>query len=79
MNIEIYTKPDCPFCIKAKQFLKTKGLSYNEKILGIDITSEKFLEKFQHTFPAILINNNLIGGYDQMLLLYSVSPELFIG
>jgi glutaredoxin len=79
MNIQIYTKPDCPFCVKAKQFLKTKELSYSEKVLGIDITAEKFVEKFQHTFPAILINNNLIGGYDQMLLLYSISPELFVG
>ena len=79
MQIEIYTKPDCPYCVRAKQFLREKGFHFGEKILGVDFTSEKFVIKYQTTFPAIFINNNLIGGYDQMLLLYSISPESFNG
>lgn len=79
MDITIYTKPDCPYCIKAKQFLNMKNFSYSEKVIGIDITSNSFVDKYQTTVPAILMNNNLIGGYDQMLLLYSVNPELFVG
>ena len=79
MDITIYTKPDCPYCIKAKQFLNNKNLPYSEKVLGIDIASDSFVDKYQTTVPAILMANNLIGGYDQMLLLYSVSPELFVG
>ncbi|MCX6783283.1 MAG: glutaredoxin family protein [Candidatus Levybacteria bacterium] len=79
MNIEIYTKPECPFCIMAKQFLNAKNLQYTEKVLGVDIVFTEFVNKFQSTVPAILINDNIIGGYDQMLLLYSVSPEVFDG
>jgi glutaredoxin len=79
MDIQIYTKPNCPYCIKTKQFLEAKNLSYREKTIGIDITSDKFTKMFQSTVPAIFVANNLIGGYDQLVILYSVKPELFVG
>ena len=79
MDIQIFTKPDCPYCIKAKQFLESKNLPFHEKVIGIDITSEKFTKMFQSTVPAVFVANNLIGGYDQLVMLHAVKPELFIG
>ena len=30
MKIEIYTKPNCPNCVTAKQLLKARGFEYDE-------------------------------------------------
>ncbi|HLV10002.1 MAG TPA: glutaredoxin domain-containing protein, partial [Halanaerobiales bacterium] len=30
LNIEVYSKQWCPYCRKAKAFLKAKGLSFTE-------------------------------------------------
>tara|TARA_Y100000590_G_scaffold460045_1_gene618499 strand:- start:241 stop:480 length:240 start_codon:yes stop_codon:yes gene_type:complete len=65
MDIIIYTKDNCPNCLKVKNILK----KYNPKILKLekDISREKFFEKFPNikTVPQVIINNKHIGGYDE--------------
>ena len=41
-NIIIYSKKECPYCIKAKDLLKTLNLEYNEIIL--DPSNENYKE-----------------------------------
>jgi len=79
MHILIYTKSDCPYCVKTKQFLRDKNLNYNEKVIGVDITSEKFTRTIQATVPAIFIDDNFIGGYDQLMMINTVAPEILNG
>lgn len=64
--IEIYGKPQCPFCEKAKSFCETRGFKYTYKSLGTDYTREELMEQFPNarTVPQIVINGNKIGGYD---------------
>lgn len=66
--IEIYGKPMCPFCEKAKALCETRGLDYTYKSLGTDYTKEELLEWFPgaRTVPQIRINNENIGGYDKL-------------
>ena len=69
-QIEIYTLDWCPYCQKAKSFLKSKGFSYQE--YNIDDTPELKKEMKQRTegaktVPQIFIDNKLIGGYDDLL------------
>ena len=68
MNIEVYGKPDCPFCSLAKDLLNRKGLHYSEHVAGSDMTREEFFEKFPgaRTVPQITIDGRLIGGYDKL-------------
>ena len=75
MRIKIYSKPDCPFCHRTKEFFQRRNISYDEKIVGDDITPEKFNRDYQTTVPAIFIDEKLIGGYDQLMVLYTVAPE----
>jgi len=65
--IEIYGKPQCPFCDKAKNLCETRGFKYTYKSLGTDYTREELMEQFPNarTVPQIVINGNKIGGYDQ--------------
>jgi glutaredoxin 3 len=64
----VYTKPDCPYCVKAKTLLKTKGLEYTEQKMGSDVTREYILENFptMRTMPIITRNGELVGGYAQL-------------
>ena len=66
MNIEIYSKPNCVFCDKAKITLQ----KYNPKILMLDVDYKRndFFNKFPNakTFPQIIINNEHVGGYHDL-------------
>lgn len=70
--IEIYGKPMCPFCDKAKALCETKGLEYTYKSLGTDYTKEELLENFPgcRTVPQIKIDGECIGGYTELAAKY---------
>ena len=63
--IEIYGKPRCPFCDRAKALCEQKGLEYEYKMLDADFTAEEMFERVPHarTFPQIFIDGESIGGY----------------
>lgn len=46
-NIEIYTKATCPFCIRAKALLNSKGVTFHE--LPIDGDAAKREEMIQRS------------------------------
>jgi glutaredoxin len=66
MKVEIYSRANCGYCDKAKIKLK----KYNPRIymLDQDYTREEFFAKFPNakTFPQIVINNKLVGGYHKL-------------
>ena len=68
-NVEIYSKPDCPYCSKAKQLLTTMNIPFTEQKLGVDFTREIILEKFPHakSYPVIVLDGFHIGGYTQLV------------
>ena len=67
--IQIYGKPACPSCTKAKQFCESNQLKYEYKSLGTDYTREELLEQFPtaRTVPQIIINSQKIGGYENLV------------
>ena len=70
-KIEIYTTTYCPYCVRAKLLLDGKGVSY-EEINFDDNPEEKYeiMSKLNwKTVPIIIINGELIGGYDQLAAL----------
>ena len=66
--IEIWGKPACPSCTKAKQFCETRKYKYEYKELGIDFEREQVFEVFPQarTFPQIIINGKKIGGFEDL-------------
>lgn len=67
--IEIYGKPQCPYCERAKQLCETRNFKYTYKSLGTDYTREELLEAFPsaRTVPQIIVSGKKIGGYDQLV------------
>lgn len=69
MTVEIWGKPACPYCVKAKQLCENMKIEYVYKQLGVDFDREQVFEQFPdaRTFPQIRINNSAIGGYTQLV------------
>jgi glutaredoxin 3 len=68
-KIEIYSKDHCPYCVRAKALLESKGAKYEE--FAVDKDAERFQEMLQRapgrrTLPQIFINDQHIGGCDDL-------------
>ena len=71
-EVTIYSTQVCPYCVKAKQLLSSKGVDYNE----IDISQDPALvEEAQtrsggrRTVPQIFIGDYHVGGCDDLFAL----------
>lgn len=72
MKVEIYTKDACPYCVQAKNLMKSKGWEFTEHYINND-TREKLLEEMTtrigtmpRTVPQIFIDDKLIGGFTEL-------------
>jgi len=67
-KVVIYSKNYCPYCDRAKNLLNSKGIPFEER--NIEGKPEEFkalMEKTgMRTVPQIFINDELIGGFDDM-------------
>lgn len=73
----IYTKPSCPFCIKAKQLLNAKGVQIEEHIVGEAVTKQQVCEAVGRqitTVPQIVLDGQYIGGYTDLAAFYGAAP-----
>ncbi len=48
-NIEIYTKATCPFCIRAKALLNSKGVTFHELPIDGDAAKREEMIPAQRT------------------------------
>ena len=72
MKIVIYSKTNCQYCTKAKNLVKSLGLQYEELSFEKDFNNDvdKLIEhvgKKVRTMPQIKINDQLVGGYNQLV------------
>tara|TARA_R110000868_G_scaffold262401_1_gene520871 strand:- start:32820 stop:33071 length:252 start_codon:yes stop_codon:yes gene_type:complete len=72
-DIIVYSKPTCPYCIKAKALLT--GLGQKFKVIDIAAHPEKRDEMIQksggaYTVPQIFIDGQHIGGCDDLHALH---------
>ncbi len=68
-DVEIYTWQTCPYCIRAKMLLWWKGVKFTEyKIDGDGAARNQMADRANggRTVPQIFINNQHIGGCDDM-------------
>jgi len=66
-KVKIYTTPACPFCVMAKEYLKEKGIEFEE----IDVSknekaAKEMVEKSgQMGVPVIEIDGKIVIGFDK--------------
>ena len=68
MSVIVYTRDLCGYCDAAKDLLRTMNVRFDEAKIGTDVTREELLEVAPKakTVPQIVINQKLIGGYDDL-------------
>lgn len=66
--VEIYTKPNCSYCTRAKKLLELNKIIYNEQKLDVHFTREHLKELFPtaKTFPVIVLDGYHIGGAKEL-------------
>ena len=70
-QVTIYTKPYCPYCIRAVDLLERKGVAFTEIEAAFDPAKrqEMIPRSGRATFPQIFIGDRHIGGCDDMVAL----------
>ena len=70
--VKMYTTAVCPYCIRAKQILKSKGVAAIEEI-RIDMLPEERMKMMEitgrRTVPQIFIGDTHVGGHDDLVAL----------
>lgn len=70
--VTIYSTAICPYCVAAKNFLKSKGLGWTEVRIDTDpVARDTMLARTRRTsVPQIFIGETHVGGYDDMMALH---------
>lgn len=68
IKIVIYTLNDCPYCTLAKDLLKKKGASFEERNISDSEELEKEMSERtgRNTLPQIFIGEKHVGGFDDL-------------
>jgi glutaredoxin 3 len=67
-KVQMYSKKNCPFCVRAKALLDRKGISYEE----IDAEGNDELRSWlaeasgQKTVPQIFVDGRPLGGFSDI-------------
>ena len=70
-KVEVYCTPFCPYCIRAKKLLDSKGVEYED--IRIDKQPERQAEMVERakrtSVPQIFIDDYHVGGCDDLFAL----------
>lgn len=71
-HVRMYTTAVCPYCVRAKQLLKARGVDDIEEV-RVDLDPERREEMMQktqrRTVPQIFIGDTHVGGCDDLYAL----------
>lgn len=69
MNVVIFSKESCPYCVRAVDLLTKKNIEFTEHKLDKDFTRAEIIEQFPdaRTYPIVVVDQKWIGGYNELL------------
>lgn len=71
-HVLMYSTAVCPFCVRAEQLLRARGVTEIEKVrvdLDPDRRAEMMEKTGRRTVPQIYIGNTHVGGCDDLIAL----------
>ena len=67
LNVTVFSREGCPFCVRAKGMLDDAGIEYEELVLNRDFSESTIRAISGHsTVPQIFIDGQRIGGSEQL-------------
>lgn len=69
-EVKVYSTPTCPWCVRAKEFLKKNKIDYKDVDVANDHEAAQFMiEKTrQMGVPVIQVGNEFVIGFDELKL-----------
>lgn len=69
MNVIVWSKTNCAFCLKAKHLLKDKNIDFEERLIGQKWSREELLKMVPdaRSVPQIIIDGKVVGGYNELV------------
>ncbi|MBU0604734.1 MAG: glutathione S-transferase N-terminal domain-containing protein [Candidatus Omnitrophica bacterium] len=66
-NVTVYSTPTCPFCIRAKQYLKDNNIKFAEHDVGSnpEKAQEMIKKSGQMGVPVVDIDGSIVIGFDK--------------
>jgi len=70
-TVVMYSTEQCPFCLAARMLLKKKGVSFEDILVSENAELRTRMEQLsgRRTVPQIFINDEPIGGFDELYAL----------
>lgn len=70
-KVVMYTTQQCPYCQMAKELLKRKNVNFEEIRIDLDDAKREEMMRLSNrrTVPQIFINDQPIGGFDDLAAL----------
>jgi glutaredoxin 3 len=68
-EVVMYSTAVCPYCVAAKNFLKSRGLGWREVRVDLDHQERRRMMDLTRrtSVPQIFINGTHVGGYDDLV------------
>ncbi|MGA0588150.1 glutaredoxin 3 [Dyella sp. KRB-257] len=69
-KIEVYSTAVCPYCVSAKNLLKSRGLEWTEVRIDVNPAQRDAMlarSGGRRTVPQIFINDQHVGGFDDLV------------
>jgi glutaredoxin 3 len=82
-RVEVYSSAWCPYCVRAKRLLQSKGVAFVE--IDVDADPEKRAEMTArsnggYTVPQVFIDGQHVGGSDDLYALeYAGKLDALLG
>ena len=67
LNVTVFSRPGCPFCVRAKGLLSDAGVEFEELVLNKDF-SESTIRAVsgQTALPQVFVDGELVGGSEEL-------------
>ena len=67
LNVTVFTREGCPYCVRTKGLLRDAGIDFEELVLNLDY-SEATLRAVsgRATVPQVFINGEHVGGSEEL-------------
>ncbi len=77
VDVKLYSSPTCGYCHQAKRYLAERGIRFTEYDVSVDRAAAEEISRLtgQMGVPVIVVNGDVVVGFDRARLEYLLSKE----